>query len=124
MSPVEIVSGVLVALGTVLICIAGLGMLRLPDIYSRLNAVTKAAALGVCCVLFGALLLKPTPGVVVTLLAAIVLQLLTVPVGGFAISRAAFRAGTPLSPITRFDESGSLRTGAGGDERATDAPDD
>ncbi|MGW0506572.1 monovalent cation/H(+) antiporter subunit G [Micromonospora sp. NPDC003241] len=94
----------LLLLGTVLISISAVGLVRLPDVYHRMNAVAKAASLGLSCVLLGVLLLIPSVRTAVVVLVAVGLQLFTAPVGGYALARAAYRAGAPLAPITRYDE--------------------
>lgn len=104
MSPLDLLGGLLVALGVGLMAAAGAGVLRLPDAYTRMSAVTKAASLGVVVVLLGALALSPSWNNLVKVTLAIVLQLLTAPVGGFAIGRASYRAGAPLTPETGYDE--------------------
>jgi multicomponent Na+:H+ antiporter subunit G len=104
MTVLEVVGGVLVVAGAALVAFAGVGLLRFPDAYSRMNAVTKAATLGVVLVLLGALVLKPSWQSVAAVLVAVALQLFTAPVGGFALGRAAYRAGTPLGGATRYDE--------------------
>jgi multicomponent Na+:H+ antiporter subunit G len=100
----DLVGGVLAATGTALVAIAGLGMLRLPDTYNRINAVTKAATLGVVGVLLGVMIIKPSATSVGLLTPAIILQLLTTPFGSYAVGRAAHRASSPLAPITHHDE--------------------
>jgi multicomponent Na+:H+ antiporter subunit G len=104
MSALDLVGGLLVALGVGLVAAAGLGLLRLPDAYTRMSAVTKAASLGVVLVLLGALALAPSWGNAVKVLLAVGLQLVTAPAGGFAIGRAAYRARSPLTPETGYDE--------------------
>jgi multicomponent Na+:H+ antiporter subunit G len=94
----------LAALGTALIAVAGLGMLRLPDTYNRINAVTKAASLGVVSVLLGVMIIEPSLTSLSLLALAILLQLLTTPFGSYAVGRAAHRSGSPLAPITHHDE--------------------
>lgn len=100
----DLAGGVFIAIGIVLIGIGGIGLLRLPDAYNRLNAVAKAAGLGLVSVLFGAVLLMPSWATAATLGVAIVLQLLTAPVGAYAIAAGAYRSDTPLAPVTRYDE--------------------
>lgn len=100
----NVAGGILVTAGVALIAIGGLGLLRLPDLYNRLNAVGKAAGLGLVCVLFGALLLMPSVPAAVALLLAVVLQLLTAPLGAYAIGSAAYRAEVPLTEATGYDE--------------------
>jgi multicomponent Na+:H+ antiporter subunit G len=127
-----------IAVGVALIGIGGIGLIRLPDAYNRLNAVAKAAGLGLVSILFGALLLMPGWTTAATLGVAIVLQLLTAPVGAYAIAASAYRSGTPLATVTRYDEylgggrpadrPGSAECAGSGDssddgERSGDRPD-
>jgi multicomponent Na+:H+ antiporter subunit G len=104
MTPLDLIGGLLIALGVGLIAAAGLGVIRLPDAYTRMSAVTKAASLGVVLTLLGALALAPSWNNLIKVGLAVLLQLATAPVGGFAIGRAAYRAGAPLTPETGYDE--------------------
>ncbi len=103
-SPLDLVGYVVAGLGVALIALGSLGLIRFPDAYSRLSAVTKAATLGVCLVLLGVAALLPSWPVAVTVVLAVVLQLVTSPVGGYALGRAAYRSGSPLAPSSRYDE--------------------
>ena len=107
----DIAGGVLAGLGTALIAIAGLGLIRLPDAYNRINAVTKAATLGVVFVLLGVMIIEPSLTSLTLLALAILLQLLTTPFGSYAVGRAAHRSGSPLAPSTHDDELHRSRTG-------------
>jgi multicomponent Na+:H+ antiporter subunit G len=100
----DVAGSALAGLGTALIAVAGLGMVRLPDTYNRINAVTKAATLGVVCVLLGVMIIAPSLTSLTLLAVAILLQLLTTPFGSYAVGRAAHRTGSPLAPITHHDE--------------------
>ncbi|GIJ10113.1 monovalent cation/H(+) antiporter subunit G [Micromonospora andamanensis] len=115
-----VLASTLLLLGIALIAISAIGLIRLPDVYHRMNSVAKAASLGLSCVLLGVLLLIPGWRTAVVVLAAVGLQLFTAPVGGYALARAAYRAGAPLASITRYDELGG-RAGEGGDEPARDS---
>ncbi|NES12812.1 MULTISPECIES: monovalent cation/H(+) antiporter subunit G [Micromonospora] len=97
-------ASVLLVVGTGLVVVSAVGLVRLPDAYNRMNALAKAASLGAVGVLLGVLLLLPSPRNAVVLLLATGLQLFTAPLGGYALARAAYRAGTPLSPATWQDE--------------------
>jgi multicomponent Na+:H+ antiporter subunit G len=96
-----VLAGVLLGTGTLLIGVTAVGLLRLPDIYNRMNAVAKAASLGLILILLGVLVLLPSPRTAVVVALAILLQLITAPVG--ALARAAYRSGTPMAPESRFD---------------------
>lgn len=95
-----------VVAGVLLVAAAAVGMVRLPDVYNRTNAVAKAAALAVSLVLLGVLILMPSPRVAVTLVLAIAAQLFTAPIAGYAVGRAARRSHAPLSPTTHRNDLG------------------
>ncbi|RNL83873.1 monovalent cation/H(+) antiporter subunit G [Halostreptopolyspora alba] len=116
----EIVGGVVIAVGVTLTLIAGIGVLRLPDAYNRMNAVSKAASLGVACTLAGTVLLMPDVAAVIKTAVAIALQFITAAVGSFAIARAAYRTGVPLARVTRFDQLAERARGDGGDGDASE----
>lgn len=103
MSVLNVAGDILALSGAGFVAIAGLGLLTLPDAYSRMSAVTKAATLGILLVLGGVLLRQPSWQAAITVALAAGLQLLTAPVGAFALGRAAYRAGTPLHPRTHYD---------------------
>ncbi|MXY60397.1 MAG: monovalent cation/H(+) antiporter subunit G, partial [Chloroflexi bacterium] len=52
----SIAGTVLIALGLAFMVITALGMIRLPDFYSRVHAVSKSETLGITLVLFGLIL--------------------------------------------------------------------
>jgi len=95
---------VLASLGVGLVVVAAVGLVRLPDPFSRLSAVTKSGTAGVCLVLLGVLALEPSWSALGAVTAGVALQLATSPVGGFALGRAAYRSGAPLSDRTGYDE--------------------
>lgn len=100
----SVVGGALIGLGTALMLLAALGVLRFPDVLTRANASTKAAGLGVACVLGGVALLIDSPGAAVKLVIAVVLQFATAPLAGHVIGRGAHRAGVPLWEATHIDD--------------------
>ncbi len=106
MTAQTVVGDVFVALGVFLIGVAAVGLLRLPDVYNRANAVAKAASLGLVSVLFGVVVLTPGVTAVVVLLVAIALQLFTVPIAGYKIGEAAFLSGAPVATGTHCDDLG------------------
>ncbi|MEV1291847.1 monovalent cation/H(+) antiporter subunit G [Pseudonocardia sp. NPDC049635] len=99
------IGGAIVAAGVLLIASGAIGMLRLPDIYNRTNAVTKAAGLGIVALLVGVGVLLPEPGVLLTLGVAVALQLFTIPIASFAIGHAAYRSDVPSTPSTSREDA-------------------
>lgn len=117
MSPVEVVAAVLVLTGSVLALIAGIGLVRMPDLFSRMHAATKPATLGLVLVAMGAVLRVATPGDATELVLVVALQFLTAPVASHLVGRAAYRAGIP-APL-ELDE---LAEANGSGERPGAAP--
>lgn len=91
---------VLLFAGALLCLAAAIGMLRFPDLLSRMHAATKPQVLGVLLVIIG-VALRTRLGLDVGMLALIGLfQMLTIPVGAHMIGRAGFRLGeVPPSDI-------------------------
>lgn len=93
MSALEVASSVLLVAGVLLAVIAGIGLVRLPDLFSRMHAATKPATLGLVLVLLGALLRVETGGDAAKLLLVGAFTFLTAPVGAHVLGRSAYRAG-------------------------------
>ena len=110
------VTAALVLIGSGLVALAGLGLLRLPDPLTRASAVSKAAALGVALVLVAALLDSGSPRVLVVLLLVLVAHVVTVPLSGLVLGRSAYRSGTARPPVTRIDEPAERAAHEGPDE--------
>lgn len=102
----DVVAAVLLLAGSGLALSAVLGLFRLPDVYARMHAATKPATLGVALCLGGAAVRSDDPSDVAKLLAAIVFQLLTAPVAGHLLGRAAHQTGAPQSEHSVVDELG------------------
>lgn len=47
----ELISNILIGIGLVFSLLGCLGLIRLPDIYNRLQAATKCVTLGTCCIM-------------------------------------------------------------------------
>lgn len=90
--------------GAALVALAGLGLLRLPDPLTRATAVSKAATLGLALILLGALAMAPSPRNAVLIALVLIAHLVTVPLSGMALGRAAYRSGTAQPPVTIVDE--------------------
>jgi multicomponent Na+:H+ antiporter subunit G len=100
----ERISAVLLVVGASFMLLAGLGVLRLPDLFMRLQAATKASTLGVGCLLLGAAVHFQDLGVTTRALLVIAFFFLTAPVGAHVIARAAYAVGVPLWEGTITDE--------------------
>lgn len=72
---------------------AAVGLIRLPDLFSRLHAATKATSLGMIGMLTAVVLLTPAVDTGIKALVALLFQVLTAPVSAHVIGRAAYRVG-------------------------------
>lgn len=100
----ELLVAAMLLSGGLLAAIAGLGLLRLPDVLIRMHASTKAGTLGVGLILAATALHYGEPGPSFRALATIVFLLITAPVAAHMIARAAYRTGVPLWDHTVIDE--------------------
>jgi multicomponent Na+:H+ antiporter subunit G len=86
-----IIGQIFIIIGTVFLFLGALGLLRMPDVYNRIQAGTKATTLGSLAVLIGVAILNPAWGLKLFLLAIFIL--LSSPVGSSTIARAAYISG-------------------------------
>ncbi len=107
---INIVLNLLVALfvlaGTFFILSASIGVVRFPDVYTKLHAATKASTLGIAFILIGAFTYLYLEHSIVSgkLLLAIVFIMLTAPVGAHMMGRAAHTSGVKPYLKNRNDE--------------------
>lgn len=104
MSPREIVTAFVMVFGAVWILIAAAGIVRMPDLYLRMSASSKAATLGAALMLLSVALHFQALGVVSRVVATIAFIILTAPVAAHMIARAAYITGVPLWKGTIVDE--------------------
>lgn len=97
-------SDALIIAGATLAMLAGVGVLRMPDVFTRMQASTKASTLGLGCLLTGVALRNPEFSFVVRAGTIAAFMLLTTAVAAHVIARAAARSGAPLWDGTLIDE--------------------
>ena len=117
--PMQALIAVLMIAGAFLMFVAGLGLIRMPDLFVRMSATTKAATLGVTCTLLSAalyffslqrlaqneMLFHQLEGVPSRALAVILLVFVTAPVSAHMIGRAGYLADdVELAEETIMDE--------------------
>ncbi|HLQ83453.1 MAG TPA: monovalent cation/H(+) antiporter subunit G [Pseudogracilibacillus sp.] len=91
-------------IGTFFIFSSAVGIIRFPGVFTRLHAATKAPTLGIASLLIGTFLFLYVAHGLLSgkLLLAIIFILLTNPVGGHMLSRAAHKSG--VKPYLRHRE--------------------
>ena len=101
---IEVLTSIILVLGSLFCLLAGVGMLRLPDLLTRMHAATKAGTFGAGLILIAEAVFYHDTGITLRALAAIVFLLLTAPVAAHLIGRAAYHSGIKLSKQTWIDE--------------------
>jgi multicomponent Na+:H+ antiporter subunit G len=96
--------GALLVIGSFLMFLTGLGLVRMPDIFTRMHAATKSSSLGVALLLLAAALVFGETMVVTKALVTIAFIFLTAPVAGSLLGRAAYARKTPLWEHSVLDE--------------------
>lgn len=105
----EMVGYSLLGLGALFYFFAGLGLLRMPDIYTKLQASTKATTMGTFSIALGVGILDFS--FIGKAILVIVFIALTNPVAASLMIRAAYKSDAPKCKETFVDEIGSLNEG-------------
>ena len=84
--------------------LAAVGVLRMPDLFTRMHAATKVGTVGVSLIAIGVMVHFGTLTVNTRGLLIIAFFLLTAPVAAHMIGRAAYRSGVPMYDRTEIDE--------------------
>lgn len=100
----DILVAVFVLSGGIFCFAAGLGLIRLPDLLTRMHASTKAGTLGSGLILVAVAIAFAEGTVIARAVAAIMFLLMTAPVAAHLIGRAAFRTGVPMVDRTLCED--------------------
>ena len=109
----DTVAVVLVLVGAFLCLTAGLGLVRFPDVLTRMHAGTKPQVLGILLIMIGGAIRLEGWSATWMLLLVAAFQLLTAPVSAHMVSRVAYRRRHVRRDLLLVDE---LRTGGQDDE--------
>ncbi|MGA1820397.1 MAG: monovalent cation/H(+) antiporter subunit G [Thermoplasmatota archaeon] len=99
-----IIGMVLVIIGFSFQVLGSLGLIRLPDVYNRLQAATKSITLGAISISIGIGVIDPSLLTKAILVA--VFLLITNPISSHAIARGAYRSKVPLWKGSVVDKYG------------------
>lgn len=100
-TPLDVLGGLLLVAGASFLLLGGLGLVRMPDLYNRIQAGTKATTLGTLLSLAGAGCLHPDWALKLLLIGLFLL--FTNPLSSQVLARAAHRSNVPVTPATRID---------------------
>ena len=98
----EIIGNLFLIIGSFFLFSAGLGVLRMPDIYNRIQTGTKATTLGTILILVGLAFLHPAW--TFKLIILIFFVMLSNPVSSHALARAAHTIGAHETEMTVVDQ--------------------
>ncbi len=100
----KIIGEIFMVIGGIFMFLASLGLLRMPDVYNRMQTSTKAVTLGAMSSILGVGIIHPEW--LLKCLVIIIFILFTNPVSAHAIGRAAYRTGVKLWPGSKCDKYG------------------
>ncbi|NKX50044.1 monovalent cation/H(+) antiporter subunit G [Arthrobacter deserti] len=122
----DLAAGVCLVTGALMSLAAGIGLLRFPDLLSRMHAATKPQVFGLLLLLAGLGLQLRSWAVVPVLVVAWLLQLLTVPVSAHMVGRAGYRTKHLRKDTLSGDELDAVVQKAAAEEqlRAAEGPAD
>ncbi|HMA58835.1 MAG TPA: monovalent cation/H(+) antiporter subunit G [Halanaerobiales bacterium] len=96
---------VLIILGSIFLLLGSLGIVRMPDLYNRIQAGTKATTLGALSAIIGVGLVEPSWFFKTLIIAVFIV--LTNPIGSHSIARSSYKRGLKpviTSEIDEYDE--------------------
>jgi multicomponent Na+:H+ antiporter subunit G len=102
----EIIGYILVIIGICFDISGCIGLVRLPDVYNRLQASTKCVTLGTILLLFGVALISKLPALDAKAIICAVFILITSPTAAHAIAKGAYASGVKLWENSVVDKYG------------------
>lgn len=100
---IEYIAIGLLALGAIFILIGAIGLVKLPDFYTRLHAPTKATTLGIGSILIASMLLHLSQdrGINIQELVISMFLFITAPVSAYMMAKAAIHRSVPTAENTK-----------------------
>lgn len=98
----ELIGAILTLMGALVILVASIGLIRMPDVYNRLQVGTKASTLGTILSLFGLAIVNPSWSGKLILL--IFFVMMTNPVSSHVLARVAYFIKIPYTRRTVVDQ--------------------
>jgi multicomponent Na+:H+ antiporter subunit G len=98
----------LAAIGTLFLLVSALGILRLPDVLTRMHAAGIAATLGISCLLLATGVHFLADGQMLRMIALIILFFVTAPIATTTMARAAYRTSASDQFVLDHDDLAAL----------------
>lgn len=103
----DVIAAILISIGLLFDLFGVIGLIRMPDVYCRLQAATKCTTLGTCSILLGVFVQSGTAPTGIRALLCIFFIMLTAPTAAHALSRAAHKFGVPIDKhavVDRYED--------------------
>jgi multicomponent Na+:H+ antiporter subunit G len=119
MTQQEAVAVVFAAIGVIFMLISGIGLLRLPDVFSRMHAAGNASTVGMSCLLLSAGIHFWNQDLFLRMVLLIALIFATGPISTAAMARAAYRTSSARGRHLQRDEMSDKQRAARPDNQPT-----
>lgn len=100
----QYVAAAAVLTGAVFGLLAAIGIVRLPDLYTRLHAASKAGVVGTGLILLAVALISTDGAVALRAVLGIIFLLLSTPVAAHLLARAAYKSGESPTVVTTIEQ--------------------
>ena len=107
----------LAAVGTLFLFVSALGIVRLPDVLTRMHAAGIAATLGISCLLLATGIHFLADGQMFRMIALILLFFVTAPIATTTMARAAYRTSPSDHFVLEYDDLAALSAAAGSNDQ-------
>lgn len=107
----DVAAAACLLVGALLTLVAAIGILRFPDVLTRMHSATKPQVLGLLLVLLGLGLRLRDAGSLGLLVLVALFQLITTPIASHMVGRASFRAGQVRRELLVVDELSEVLPG-------------
>ncbi len=111
----QVIAGALLCAGTFFFFTGTLGILRMPDVYTRLHVAAKADSLGAGLWMLGLAILSGSGVIGFKLIVLTIFLWITGPTAAHCMARVAYRAKVPMLEGTRQEMDARVSQAEGGD---------
>lgn len=101
---IEVITGLCLWIGSLLVLVAAVGIIRFPDLFTRMHAATKVGTVGIIFMVLAVAIYFGEIGVTVRAFLVIVFFFMTAPIAAQIIGRSAYMIGVPFWEKTVCDE--------------------
>ncbi len=99
-----VIVALMIIIGAAFSLIAALGLIRFPDVYTRMHAASKAGTLGSGVVLIALGIYSDDIGTLTRSFAGVIFFLLTAPISAHLLAKASYAVGYRMSELSVVDE--------------------